>query len=151
MKLTGHNHGTIFLGLVNGVVAAPFLAIWSGLQDSKFEVKICVKRQDDGQRRQQNVADEGGDDSGEGLGEAIYGRISVNKGAGEVLIVKTDRNAHQTKGNFQNVSLCGKVHKAIDKAARLAGAVLEEVFIFLNIDEAGHDLDGRHGDKSERG
>lgn len=47
-KLTRHDHGTIILSLLDGVVAAPFPVVVAGLEHGEFEVEVGVEREDDG-------------------------------------------------------------------------------------------------------
>lgn len=46
-KLTRHNHGTVILGLLDGIVAAPFLVVIAGLEHGEFEVEVGVEGEDD--------------------------------------------------------------------------------------------------------
>lgn len=47
MLLTRHNHGSVVLGLLNGVVLAPFLVVVATLEYGKLEVEVGVQREDD--------------------------------------------------------------------------------------------------------
>jgi len=56
-----HDDGAVVLGLLHGVVAAAGGAVGPRAQDGKLLVQVLVERQQHRQRRQQDVADEGGD------------------------------------------------------------------------------------------
>lgn len=82
---TGHNHGAVVLGLLDGVVAAPASVVGPGLQHGELEVEVGVQGEQDGQRGEDDVRDEGGDYGGEGVGEAglfislyvcVYGQLA---------------------------------------------------------------------------
>lgn len=55
-----------------------------------------------------------------------------------------ETDSHETKGDLEDVALCGKVHEAVYDAARPSGAILEERFLCLQggVTESGHVEDG---------
>lgn len=68
--LTRHDHGTVILGLLDGVVPAPFPVVVAGLEHREFEVEVCVEGKDDREGREEDIRDERGHHGGEGLGNA---------------------------------------------------------------------------------
>lgn len=157
----GHDDGAIFLRLIDGVVAAPLAVVLASLQDGELEVEVGVEREDDGQRRQDDVRHERGHHVGEGRGEAVARRgggesqissrlmVSACLVAGETdyrsraarligrMACVVPGNLHETEGNLEDVALGCEVQEAVDDAASSPRAELEDALL-LAVVEPGH-------------
>lgn len=67
----GHDDGAVVLRLLDGVVAAPGAVIGPGLEDGELEVQVGVEGEQHRERREDDVADEGGHHVCEGRGDAV--------------------------------------------------------------------------------